>query len=336
MKYIGYIGCKQSLVDFIYSCIKDFTKFDDSKQKIIMADVFAGTGSVGAYFRNLGYKVIANDIQYYSYILNKAIIQCVKPQVNLIDELNNLDEIEGFVYKNYCFGSGSTRMYFSDYNGKKCDSIRIELERRRKEGSISENDYYYYLACLLTNIDKLANTTSVYGAYLKKYKSSSLKPLILTPLDIIDGPIGDVYNLSAEKLINFIEGDILYLDPPYNTRQYAPNYHVLETIAKYDNPELKGVTGIRNYDSQKSNFCSKTKALGALDYIIKKAQFKYIFLSYNNEGIMRMEDIQKTLSHYGNYKCYTKSYRRFKADRDDKRNIIANSTVEYLHCLEKI
>ena len=105
MKYIGYIGCKQSLVDFIYSCIKDFTKFDDSKQKIIMADVFAGTGSVGAYFRNLGYKVIANDIQYYSYILNKAIIQCVKPQVNLIDELNNLDEIEGFVYKNYCFGS---------------------------------------------------------------------------------------------------------------------------------------------------------------------------------------------------------------------------------------
>ena len=75
MKYIGYIGCKQSLVDFIYSCIKDFTKFDDSKQKIIMADVFAGTGSVGAYFRNLGYKVIANDIQYYSYVITKHMIE---------------------------------------------------------------------------------------------------------------------------------------------------------------------------------------------------------------------------------------------------------------------
>lgn len=337
MKFIGYIGCKQSLVNFIYDCIKDFSGLDAREKGFIIADLFAGTGSVGAYFRSLGCNVIANDIQYYSYVINKYIIEGTYLKSNLISKLNESKGIAtGFVYNNFCYGSGSGRMYFSDKNGMKCDEIREILERFHKSKLISDNDYYYYLSSLITSIDKLANTTSVYGAYLKKYKSSSLKELNLIPLDIIDGPIGKVYNEKAEDLINRISGDVLYLDPPYNSRQYAPNYHVLETIAKYDNPEIKGVTGTRNYESQKSDFCYKNKALDALEYIIKNAKFNYIFLSYNNEGIMSLDEIKEIMSKYGKYKLYNTSYRRFKADKDEKRNIKASSTEEYLHCLEKI
>lgn len=96
------------------------------------------------------------------------------------------------------------------------------------------------------------------------------------------------YNKDANELISEIEGDILYLDPPYNSRQYVSNYHLLETISKYDSPEIKGVTGIRNYEDQKSLFCVKKEVLKAFEEIIEKANFESIVLSYSNEGLMTL------------------------------------------------
>ena len=133
-------------------------------------------------------------------------------------------------------GSGSERNYFTDENGKKCDAIRTELERMYVNKEINENTYFFYLGSLINSIDKYANTASVYGAFLKHIKKSAQKTFVLEPLKIVDGPSGKVYNENINDVVKHIYGDVLYLDPPYNARQYCSNYHVLETIARYDNP----------------------------------------------------------------------------------------------------
>lgn len=109
---------------------------------------------------------------------------------------------------------------------------------------------------------------------------------------------------------------------------------MLETVSKYDEPDLKGLTGLRD-DSFKSDFCSKKKAPSALEMVIKNAKFKYIFLSYNNEGIISFKEIKKIFEKYGKYTYFEKEYRRYKADKEEARNHKANFVYEYLHCLIK-
>lgn len=332
---MNYIGSKYSLMGFLRDTISKKTGFTDGKGRVF-ADLFAGTGVVGAAFRNMGYKVISNDIQYYSYVLNKALIEGDQLEnVDLIETLNNLEGIEGFVFKNYCLGSGSERMYFSDENGMRCDAIREKLEQLKESNGITKDEYFQMLASLINAIDKCANTASVYGAFLKRIKKSASKPMVLEELDIPFGPKGQVYNEDINAIIKKVSGDILYLDPPYNARQYCSNYHLLETIARNDNPEIRGKTGLRSNDSQKSLYCSKRTVKSTFEDLIKKAKFKYIFLSYNNEGLMSFDEIKEIMEKYGEYSVEKKEYRRFKADRDENRNIAASSTFEYLHCLKK-
>ena len=150
--------------------------------------------------------------------------------------------------------------------------------------SIVSKDISPSLGSLINSIDKCANTASVYGAYLKKIKKSALREMELVPLTILHGQAPcKVYNDDISELIKHVSGDILYLDPPYNSRQYCTNYHLLETIARYDNPVIYGKTGLREYAEQKSAFCNKKTVGKAFADLIKNAQFKYIFLSYNNK-----------------------------------------------------
>ena len=134
-------------------------------------------------------------------------------------------------------------------------------------------------------------------------------------------------------MINKIEGDVLYLDPPYNARQYGSNYHLLNTIAKYDKFIPNGKTGLREYE--RSRYCQKNEVAKVFESLVKNAQFKYIFLSYNNEGLMSELQVKKVLQKYGKYDLVTTDYQRFKADKTENRNHKATETVEYLHILEK-
>lgn len=331
---MNYIGSKYSLMDFLETTIEEVTGYKNGDY--VFADLFAGTGVVGQTYKSKGCTVIANDIQYYSYVLNKHYIENV-PELDTkwLDTLNSLPPMEGFIYRNYCEGSGSGRNYFTNENGMKCDAIRTELERLHTASKMDDHTYFYYLASLVNSIDKYANTASVYGAFLKHIKKSAQKKFQLELLPVIDGPVGTVYNEDINTLIQTIRGDVLYLDPPYNARQYCSNYHVLETIARYDHPELRGVTGLRSSTEQKSKYCSKRTVAETFDDLIRHADFKYIFLSYNNEGLMSLETIREIMSRYGKYQTFTTDYRRFKADKDENRNIKANSTKEYLHCLIK-
>lgn len=332
---MNYIGSKYSLLDFLETTIETVTGYQVG-DNYVFADLFAGTGIVGQTYKAKGCTVISNDIQYYSYVLNKHYIENIPElDTSLLETLNNLPPAQGFIYNNYCEGSGSGRNYFTNENGMKCDAIRIELEKLHTSGQIDDSLYFYYLASLVNSIDKYANTASVYGAFLKHIKKSAQKEFQLELLPVIPGKVGKVYNEDINALAKKISGDVLYLDPPYNARQYCSNYHVLETIARYDNPVLNGVTGLRDSSDQKSRFCSKRTVAEAFDELIQNAKFKYIFLSYNNEGLMSLDTIKEIMSRYGEYSFFTQEYRRFKADKEENRNIAANSTTEYLHCLIK-
>jgi len=323
---MNYIGSKFKLSSWIKEVIKNTTKIKNP----IFCDIFAGTGIVGRVFKKEAKQIIANDIEYYAYVLNRNYIgnhKDLKEKLEIIDYLNNLEpRDDGFIYNNYCSPAG--RLYFSDENGKKIDTIRSEIEKFKND----EDTYFFLLASLLESADKVANTASVYGAYLKKLKISAQKPLVIEPAIYEENDNEhQVFNEDANILIKNIEGDILYLDPPYNHRQYGANYHLLNTIAEYKPFTPKGKSGLREYF--KSSYCKKSEVVKSFEDLIKQAKFKYIFLSYNNEGLMSEKDIKNIMSKYGNYSLVKKEYQRYKADsnrvyKDDK-------TYEYLHLLIK-
>ena len=331
---MNYIGSKYKLSDFIKTTV--FKTVGEQLDDKVFCDLFAGTGIVGRTFKPLVKKVIANDLEYYSYVLNQNYIGNHKKLAipGLFDKLNNISGVEGFIYKNYCAGSGSGRQYFSDQNGKKIDAVRTTIEKWLQHEDITKEAYYFLLASLLESADKVANTASVYGAFLKNLKKTAQKELTIEPayFDCTDTK-HQVYNQDSNELIKEIEGDILYLDPPYNARQYGANYHMLNTIAKYDTFVPSGKTGLRTYD--RSLYCKKGTVLESFEDLIKNANFRFIFLSYNNEGLMSDAQIKTIFERYGKYDLETTNYQRFKADKTENRNHKATETTEYLHILEK-
>lgn len=348
---MNYIGSKLSLLKFLEESINKVV----DKNSHVFCDLFAGTGAVGSYFKKKGFQVIANDIQYYSYVLNKHYIgnhhilkfeglvgvipelrnvKLSERKESVCNYLSNMVGVEGFIYKNYCHGGAKSkreqRQYFSDENGKKCDAVRQKIEKWKNRKIITDGEYYFLLTSLLESIDKNANTASVYGAFLKKLKKSAQKIFMLKPAElIINDQNHHVFNEDVNKLIKKVKGDVLYLDPPYNQRQYASNYHILETIAKYDNPNIHGKTGLRDYENQKSAYCSRPQVKKAFKDLIDNSNVKYIFLSYNNEGLMTLADIKEIMSARGKYGVFTQKYSRFKADSG--RNFKAKNTLEFLH-----
>jgi len=333
---LNYIGSKFKLSSWLLNKISHTV--NGNLQDKIFCDIFAGTGIVGRTFKNKVKKVISNDIEHYSYILNKNYIENkikIPNSESLLSELNSLPlRKNGFIFKNYCIGSGSNRQYFTDHNGKKIDTIRIKIEEWKSSKKINKKTYYFLLASLLESADKVANTASVYGAFLKHIKKSAQKNLILEPADFIESKNSHkVFNEDSNTLIRKISGDILYLDPPYNHRQYGANYHLLNTISLYDNFTPQGKTGLREYT--RSKYCIKKDISNSFEELIKYAKFKYIFLSYNNEGLMNEKTTKDIMKKYGKYKLVKKKYQRFKADKTENRKHKADNTFEYLHILVK-
>jgi len=331
---MNYIGSKHKLSAFLKTTIQNVV--GDDLSQLVFCDLFAGTGIVGRNFKPIVKQVIANDVEFYSYVLNRNYIgnykalDCQKE----IDILNNIEGIEGFIFNHYSEKGSAERLYFSKENGKKIDAIRIQLEEWKTENKISEDMYFFLLTSLIESADKVANTASVYGAYLKKIKKSAQKKMILKAAEFVKtNNSHQVFNEDANELIKKISGDILYLDPPYNARQYGSNYHLLTTIAKYDEFIPSGKTGLRDYF--RSSYCKKNEVLKSFEDLIKNAKFRYIFLSYNNEGLMTEKGVKNSMSKYGKYSLKTINYQRFKADKTESRNHKATSTVEYLHILDK-
>lgn len=332
---MNYIGSKIRLLPFLEESISSFIDGDLSTK--VFCDLFAGTGAVGRHFKTKCMSIIANDLEYYSYVLNRNYVGNVKP-LNLegkLETLRNVEGVEGFVFRNYCRAGQGERNYFKDENGKKIDAIRQQIESWKANNELSDDEYFFLLSTLLESADKVANTASVYGAYLKHIKKSAQQDLELKPADFtISDNKNEVHQGDANEVIMQIKGDILYLDPPYNARQYGSNYHILNTMARFETFEPKGVTGLPEYN--RSAYCSKVSVKQSFEELIANAKFKYVFLSYNNEGLMSHQEITEILEKYGKVELKTQEYQRFKADKTESRNHTATGTLEYLFCLEKI
>lgn len=342
---MNYIGAKNKLLPFIEKIILE--NIDDSCR--VFCDIFSGTGVVGLNFKKLGFKIIANDLQYYSYVLNrhfignhkklefKELVNFLKIRYknNILKEVfrffNTLQPIHGFIAENYSPAGKDGRMYFTEQNAKKCDAIRTKIEFFKKNKVITIDEYFFLISSLLESIDKYSNSVSVYGAYLKKFKKTALLEFYFSPSKLyINHQEHEIYNQDANDLIKRISTDVLYLDPPYNRRQYYTNYHILETIAKYDNPVIYGKTGLRLENGKRSKYCLVNTAYNEFKNLIENANSKYIFMSYNNEGIIPIQAIRGVFEKKGNLKEFTISYSRYKSD--SKRKYSSNKTVEYLFC----
>ncbi|SRX52649.1 DNA adenine methylase [Aequorivita sp. CIP111184] len=331
---MNYIGSKHKLSNFIFETVTEICGKELSQKTF--CDLFAGTGIVGRNFKPFVKQVIANDVEYYSYALNRNYIgnHISFEYDDLMNELNSLNGKKGFIFQNYSESGKAGRNYFTSENGAKIDAVRIQIEEWKKSSKITQDEYFFLLASLLESADKVANTASVYGAYLKHIKTSAAKKIIIKPANFQQTEsVHKVFQQNSNELIKNIEGDILYLDPPYNARQYGANYHLLNTIAKYDTFVPRGKTGLRNY--YKSDWCRTGEVLKSFEELIENAQFPYIFLSYNNEGLMSQKEVEKVMERFGKYSLKTKKYQRFKADKTENRNHKASETFEYLHILEK-
>ena len=324
---VNYIGSKAKLIPFLKATIKGVVGEDLSQKSL--CDIFAGSGVVGKAFKDDVDLIISNDIEYYSYVLNYTALlgKRIQNPYMYMDSLNKLKPIAGLIYQHYCEGSGCGRVYFSDFNGQKIDALRQAIESYKE----NTNLYYFLLASLIESADKVANTASVYSSFLKTLKPLARQEMVLEACTFeADAKCHQVLCEDANALIHTIEGDILYLDPPYNHRQYGANYHLLNTIALYDTFVPQGKTGVRKYAS--SPYCKRGSALSALEALISEAKFHYIFLSYNDEGLISQSDIAKIMQRYGRYEVQSISHQRFKA-YDNKQ--CKNFTLEYLHILEK-
>ena len=313
-----FIGSKKSLLKEIESILPTYIKGQT------FCDIFSGTACVARYFKQK-YKIISNDLLYFSYVLQKAYLCNNERPAFMGLELNPLEFLNNnmknlnnaFFYENYSPNKHSERMFFTNENALKIDFIRQTIEEWYIQNNINQDEYFYLLACLIESVPFISNTTGTYGAYLKNWDKRALKTLRLNPLELTTTNISKhfIFNKDARELIKEISGDILYLDPPYNSRQYGANYHILETIARYDSPQIKGKVGTREYAELKSKFCNSKKALSELEYIVKEANFEHIILSYNDEGIMNVLEIENLLRQYAKFESYKIKkipYKRYK------------------------
>ena len=215
-------------------------------------------------------------------------------------------------------------MYFTEENAGRIDAGRRRLHEWHAEGLIGDDEFFILLAALIEAADRVANTAGVYAAYIKSWQPNALRPLSLAPLPPIRGPRGAAAHHADAATAAAALGavDLLYVDPPYNSRQYAGYYHVPEIIARgwFDAaPAIAVKTGLLTARSQRSDWCSARKVESALAGLLEATSARHILVSYNTEGLLPEDTMRSILSRFAadrKVRPFTRSYRRYRADGD--------------------
>lgn len=267
-----YIGCKAKLIDWIFGLIEAETEDVET-----FCDIFAGTGSVSNRAVNLYKHVIINDFLYSNNIIYKAFFAVgdwnEDKIFDLLDAFNNIDVDS--IKDNY-FSINYGNKYFDMSSAKLIGHIRDVIEDIKS--TLTEKEYCILIASLIYSMDRIANTLGHFEAYIKK----EIKPrkFIMRLIDVRSIEGVTIYKEDANELARQVHTDIVYLDPPYNSRQYSRFYHVYEVLVKWNKPELKG-DARKPAEENMSDYC-RTKAFNAFTDLVANIDAKYIVVSYNN------------------------------------------------------
>lgn len=322
-----YIGNKTKLLPDILKKIESIVP-----KGATVCDLMAGTGVVSYALSEKGYKMISADIMTYTkchLVSNLLISKAPSFQGTgmggydaVLEYLNNLEPIEGYFYnefspegipKNGC----EPRKYFSGENAKKIDAIRSQINIWIKNRKINEIEEMLLKHTLIMAVNEVANISGTYGYFLAELKKNAREKMILQPIEFNQLHPNDnrVLQGFAEELSLSIKADLCYIDPPYMKRQYAANYHILETIARGDYPEAIGKSGLRDWWDQHSNLCTKTKGLESFKTIIENMECNHFVISYSEDGLFSLEQLMDLFSNYGEVNVQYVDYNRFKSNK---------------------
>ena len=336
---VRYIGNKQKLIPFIGEGLEELGI--DGRTA---CDPFAGTASVARFLKRQGYSVATADVMSFSYVLQWAYVvvderprfeRLIEIRANTdrlratIDHLNHLEPAPGFIYVHFSPGSAGgsihDRRYFTPENAARIDAVRTRLHEWRERGHLDDDEYHVLLAVLLEAADRVANTTGVYAAYVKSWQPNALKPLRLRVPQLTTGTGLEcrAHQLDAMELMRRTRPfDLLYLDPPYNSRQYVGYYHIPEIIAEgwfKTEPALRGKTGLPEDGDKRSDWSRVKRCEEAFAELVATAPCHHILMSYNSEGIISeacIEEVLRGRGSPGTYRKLQRSYKRYRSDRD--------------------
>ncbi len=310
-----FLGNKYKLLGFIEDIVNEKCNGFDS-----FCDIFAGTGVVGARFNEKDIKVISNDLLFSNYFPLKTFLS--SSQINLavlkekIDLLNNLEEDQD----NY-FSIHYGNTYFTLENARKIGAIREKIE----EISNNEDEKAVLITSLLYATDKVANTVGHYDAYRKKIDTVQPVKLLVPDIALENNSNNEVLREDANLLIRKIYCDVLYIDPPYNSRQYCDAYHLLENLATWKKPQVYGKAKKMDRKHLKSKYCLKT-APQAFDDLIRNANCKHLLVSYNSTGEskdgrsnarIRDSEIVNSLKNKGEVEVFERDYKAFTTGKSN-------------------
>ncbi|EQA7395709.1 MAG: DNA adenine methylase [Pseudomonas aeruginosa] len=300
-----YIGSKSRLIDQIT------TYMGLPKQGAFFVDAFCGTGVVAEAAADLGWDVRINDSLHSAVIssgarlisADQAAFKKLGGYTQAIAKLNAAKPKHGFMWREYSPASvdtcGLERRYFTQENAARIDAMRAQIADWTGAGTIDEVEERLLIADLFGALNRVANIAGTFGCFLSKWTNQSQDTIAMRCRDLkkrgvrVEATVGDVFDVPNAA------HDLVYLDPPYTKRQYASYYHILETVALGDEPEVKGVAGLRPWKNLASDFCYKTRALQTLSRLVQGLKAQKVLLSYSSEGHICMQDIKSELSKIG-------------------------------------
>lgn len=299
-----YLGSKTLLLDSIGKIVYEY------KENGIFCDPFGGIGTVGSFMKGCGYSVVSGDILQFAHFFQKSRIQnSFLPNFEKIKQLTHTDTIEelenyftnivehqGWFIEEYSV----KRQFFTRENAEHIQACIDKIWMWRKKGEIDEEEYAVLTASLIQSMDKVANTAGTYYAYLKKWYRKALKKFVFLFLVPTEGRRDcRAALMDANLLVKNIKTDILYLDPPYNERNYGRYYHLPETIAGGRMPNPTGKSGMYTCKDIYSKYNKKKEAGEAFEELIEGTEAGCIIFHYTDNGIIEIDRIRRMLCSMG-------------------------------------
>jgi adenine-specific DNA-methyltransferase len=326
---VRYIGNKTKLLGEIEGAIRE-----RGLEGGIFLDIFAGTASVARHFKQLGWQVVANDRMQASYVQQVAALEVNEPPPGLgraIAAIEAAPDAEGLVTRQYSPAGPDGRCFFTPNHARRIDAALETLARWHARDEAPREIIYLLLAAVIEAADRVANISGTYGAFLKTWQANTRQPFRLrVPAVVPSVRASRAHRADANALVREVACDVLYVDPPYNSREYCANYHVLEAIAERPfldeaglvrlEAEIYGKTGLRPYE--RSAFCNPRTCRAAFRDLIAGCRAREVVVSYNEEGILSRGEIEAALRDglgAEEVEFRSISCRRFRSDSDGAR-----------------